>query len=272
MEANVKGDSKSMSHSHTLCRHFCKRELPSRNCVSNLPFKGGEDLVSLMSSASNSISVHFCFWFFFLKFKVMGKKASVGKPKANLFILTLQHWILYNSFMSLMSSASNSIFVCVFDFFFFKVQSQGKTLDRSGNQKPTCLFRPYSTEFSINEDETKSKCCTFIIIIINLLTTRVVGAPQMILQPVFSISLCSLLPFGTCQTPGLSIPWCCLSTSSSVCLVVFPLSLYLARWFWQDLMNGKHYHTTAVCVSLWWSWGLRVVQLPAGSWHGLPHW
>ena len=42
------------------------------------------------------------------------------------------------------------------------------------------------------------------IIIINPLTARVVGAPQMILQPVFSISPRSPLPSGTCRTPGLS--------------------------------------------------------------------
>ena len=34
-------------------------------------------------------------------------------------------------------------------------------------------------------------------------------------------------------------------TSCSVCLVFFPLSLCLARWFWPDLMNGSHDHTTA---------------------------
>ena len=45
-----------------------------------------------------------------------------------------------------------------------------------------------------------------IIIIINLLTVRVVGAPQMISQPLFSIFPCSPLPSGTCRTPGLSIP------------------------------------------------------------------
>ena len=56
-----------------------------------------------------------------------------------------------------------------------------------------------------------------------------------------------------------------------VCLVFFPLSLCLARWFWPDLMNGKHYRTTAVCVSLRSLEGLRVVQLSAGSWHRLPH-
>ena len=56
------------------------------------------------------------------------------------------------------------------------------------------------------------------------------------------------------------------------CLVFFPLSLCLARWFWPDLMNGTNDHTTAVCVSLRSSGGLRVVQLPAGSWHGLPRW
>ena len=38
------------------------------------------------------------------------------------------------------------------------------------------------------------------------------------LQPVFSIFPCSPLPSGTCRTPDLSIPWCCLPTSSSVCL------------------------------------------------------
>ena len=111
-----------------------------------------------------------------------------------------------------------------------------------------------------------------IIIVINPLTAMVVGAPQMILQPVFSIFPCSPLLSGTCRTPGLSIPWCCLLTSYSVCLVLFPLSLCLARWFWPYLMNGRHDHTTAVWVSLQWSGGLRVVRLPAGSWHGLPRW
>ena len=64
----------------------------------------------------------------------------------------------------------------------------------------------------------------------------------------------------------------CLPTSFSVCLVFFPLSLCLARWFWPDLMNGRHDHTTTVCISLPWSGGPHVVQLPAGSWHRLPHW
>ena len=84
------------------------------------------------------------------------------------------------------------------------------------------------------------------LIIIYPLTARVVGAPQMISQPVSSIVPCSPLPSGTWRTPGLSSPWCCLPTSSSVCLVFFPLSLCLARWFWPDLMNGKHDHTTAL--------------------------
>ena len=47
-------------------------------------------------------------------------------------------------------------------------------------------------------------------------------------------------------------------SSSSVCLVFFPLSLCLARWFWPELMNGRYDHTTAVCVSLRWSEGLHV--------------
>ena len=79
---------------------------------------------------------------------------------------------------------------------------------------------------------------------------------------------CSPLLSGTWRIPDLS----CLPTSSSVCLVFFPLSLCLARWFWQDLMNERHDHTTAVSVSLRWSGGLRVVRLPAGTWYGLPRW
>ena len=93
------------------------------------------------------------------------------------------------------------------------------------------------------------------------LTTRVVRAPQMISQPVSSIFPCSPLPSGTWRNTGLSIPWCCLPTSSSVCLVFFPLSLCLAIWFWLDPMNGRHDHTTAVCVSLQWPGGLCVVWL-----------
>ena len=72
------------------------------------------------------------------------------------------------------------------------------------------------------------------------LNLRVVGAPQMISQPVSSIFLCSPLPSGTWWTPGLSIPWCYLQTSSSVSLVFFPFSLCLARWFSPDMMNGRH--------------------------------
>ena len=103
------------------------------------------------------------------------------------------------------------------------------------------------------------------------LIAKVVVVPQMTSQPVFLILLCSLLPSGTWQTPGLSIFWCCLPTSSSVCLVFFPI-LCLASWFWPDLMNGRHVHTTSVCVSSRWPVGLRVVRLPVGPWHRLPRW
>ena len=81
--------------------------------------------------------------------------------------------------------------------------------------------------------------CSLIFTFTSPLPTRVLGAPQTTSQPVSSIFLCSPLPSGTWQTPGLSIPWCCLPTSSSVCLVFFPLSLCLAGQFWPDLMNGR---------------------------------
>ena len=99
------------------------------------------------------------------------------------------------------------------------------------------------------------------------LTSGVVEAPQTTSQPVSSIVLCSPLPSGTWRTPGLSIPWCCLPTFSSVRLVFFLLSLRLARMFWPDVMNGRHVDITSVCVSLRCSGSNRVVQLPDGSWH-----
>ena len=64
-----------------------------------------------------------------------------------------------------------------------------------------------------------------------------------------------------------------LSSYLFLCLpCLLPPSLCLARWFGPDLMNGRHDHSTRVCVSLRSSGGLRVVQLLAGSWHGLPRW
>ena len=48
------------------------------------------------------------------------------------------------------------------------------------------------------------------------------------------------------------------------------LSSYLFRL--PCLLPPFTVHVHSVCVSLHWSGGLRVVRLPAGSWHGLPRW
>ena len=85
------------------------------------------------------------------------------------------------------------------------------------------------------------------------LTVRVAGAARTNSQPVSSIFLCFPTALWDLRTPDMAIPWWCLPTSSSVCLVFFPLSLCFVRWFWPDRMNGRHDHTTAVCVSLRWS-------------------
>ena len=53
-------------------------------------------------------------------------------------------------------------------------------------------------------------------------------------HPVSSI-LCSPQPSRIWRTPCLSIPWCCLPTSSSICLAFMPFLLCLARW---DLLGG----------------------------------
>ena len=83
-----------------------------------------------------------------------------------------------------------------------------------------------------------------ILTILSSHLSLIVAAPQMISQPVSSTFPCSPSLSGTWRTPGMSIPRCCLPTSSSVYLVFFPLSLCLAKWFWPDLMNGRHDHTT----------------------------
>ena len=79
-------------------------------------------------------------------------------------------------------------------------------------------------------------------------TARVVGAPHMISQPdisVFPVLHCppGLGELQACPFPDVVFPPLPLFAVSSS-----PLSLCLARWFWPDLMNGKHDHTTAVCV------------------------
>ena len=72
----------------------------------------------------------------------------------------------------------------------------------------------------------------------------------------FFLLFCTPLPAETWRTPGLFIPKRCLPTSFSVCLVFFPLSLCFTRWFWPDLMNGRHVKAPtssghiSVCISL----------------------
>ena len=101
------------------------------------------------------------------------------------------------------------------------------------------------------------------------LTARVIGAPQMTPQPVSSIFsvLHHLLGLGKLQAcpfhdvfPPLffCLP-CLLHQQMKMMMSSSFLSLCLARWFWPDLMNGRHVHTTSVCVSLWWPGGLCVV-------------
>ena len=119
-----------------------------------------------------------------------------------------------------------------------KIELRHRIADRSN------LSEQKAWSMHVNVVWTETTSANLSSPLIYPLTARVIGAQQMISQPVSSIFLCSPLPSGTWRTLGLSIPCCCLPTSSSVCLVFFPLSLCLARWFWPDLMNGRHDHTT----------------------------
>ena len=98
------------------------------------------------------------------------------------------------------------------------------------------------------------------LIIIYPLTARVVGASQFPPFSVFSTALWDLA-LQACPFPD-------------VVLSPLPLSALSSSPFHCTLQDGvgRHIHTTAVCASLRWSGGLRVVRLPAGPWHGLPGW
>ena len=83
--------------------------------------------------------------------------------------------------------------------FYYKIRSLNQNLFGKREYIPGIVLQ--------HEQISELYCCvSIIIIIINPLTVRVVRAPQMILQPVFSIFPCSPLPSGNCRTPSLSIP------------------------------------------------------------------
>ena len=69
----------------------------------------------------------------------------------------------------------------------------------------------------------------FLSSLVYPLTARVIGAPQMISQPVSSSFPCSPLPSGTWWIPGLCIPWCCLPTTF-LNLPCFPSPLHCALY------------------------------------------
>ena len=92
--------------------------------------------------------------------------------------------------------------------------------------------------------KTKRRLCNkvfviIIIIIIDPLTARVVGAPQIILNSFFSIFPCSPLPSGTCRTPGLSIPWCCFPPLPLSALSSSPFHCALQDGFGQTWWTGN---------------------------------
>ena len=92
------------------------------------------------------------------------------------------------------------------------------------------------------------------------LTTRVVGAPtSAITTSLFYFSMFSTAPWDFENSRPVHF-LICLPTSSCVSPVVFLLSPCLARWFWPDLMNERHVHTNAVCISIQWSGGLHVIN------------
>ena len=96
-----------------------------------------------------------------------------------------------------------------------------------------------------------------IIIIINPLTARVVGAPQMILQTVLSIFPCSPLPSGTCRTPGLSIPCMnILAKEEVIRMALWRSKEVQRRWVWSSQCRLSSFlsylrHRSSSYIRLW---------------------
>ena len=63
--------------------------------------------------------------------------------------------------------------------------------------------------------------------------------------------LCSPLPSGTWRTPSPSILWCCLPTSSSVCLVFFFLYSALQNGFGQTWWTGNMSIPPQGAIAFW---------------------
>ena len=106
-----------------------------------------------------------------------------------------------------------------------------------------------------------------------LFIAKVVGPTQGTPQPVFSSFLRFTLPSGTWQTPGLSIPWCCLLTFFGCCLpYLLPLFILLCKMALArpDERETWPYHCSLRLFKV--VRDLRVVQLTARSWHELPRW
>ena len=101
----------------------------------------------------------------------------------------------------------------------YPIRSEGYFVSRPGSATKCKARKTEIPKQKIKHPRVTSRGHFAIIFIIIVNPLRVVGAPQMILQLVFSIFPCSPLPSGKCRTPGLYIPLCCLPTSSSVCLV-----------------------------------------------------
>ena len=64
------------------------------------------------------------------------------------------------------------------------------------------------------------------------------------------------------RTPGLSIPWCCLPTSSPVCVVFFPLSLCQQDGFGQILLQII-VRTVIICSPPAWTSSAWMLSTPA---------
>ena len=100
--------------------------------------------------------------------------------------------------------------------------------------------RDISCKIMTNTESPVLQLITIIIIIINPLTAKVIGAPQMILQPVFSIFPCSPLPSGTwwtCRTIGLSISSWFYNYTSFNLFGLFPPPLGMAV---PSYVQGEH--------------------------------
>ena len=130
--------------------------------------------------------------------------ACCQRPIPYRTVCTVQQYASLSYCLS--GTASETEIHSLVSFVFFKAHHTKTTCSKQRETWESTLCMSTRNPWAPKKHWNISCSTEYIIIIINPLTARAVGVPQIILQPVLSIFPCSPLPSGICRTLSLSIP------------------------------------------------------------------